>query len=283
MATFYGFIAIVMWGTLALLGVMTKEIPAFQLLFLCFCVSTIIMFIKQFVQYQRLFIKPSLTAAQWLFGTMSLFGFHACYFFALKLAPAIEVSLIVYAWPLLLALFVANKQTRLYALLGGSLGFIGISTIITGGKELTINNAHFYGYLLALICALIWSTYSWFISKNSSKVDDIGWLSFVVAICALLVHWQIEPSHWNFSLSQWAGIVLLGLGPVGGAFYLWDIGLKQGNKSLLASLSFSAPLISSVILAMVGLNQWSFNIASALFLILLGAVIVNKKPKTIRS
>jgi len=279
MATLYGFMAIGLWGTLALLGVITADIPAFQLLSLCFAISAMIVVIKRVIIKKPVFSKPTLTKTQWLVGIVGLFGFHFCYFMALKFAPVIEVSLIVYLWPLLLAILVANKQNRLRALIGGCLGFIGIAFIIVGNGELTLNNEYRIGYLLAAICAIIWGCYSWFLSTSNNEVEDIGWLSVAVAILAFIAHWQLETSNWSFSLSEWAGILLLGLGPVGGAFYLWDVSLKNGNKQLLASLSFSTPLISSVILAIAGFNNWSVNIVIALTLILLGAVIANMKVK----
>ena len=40
-------------------------------------------------------------------GTLGLFGYHALYFTALRLAPAAEASLIAYLWPL------DRKSTRL--------------------------------------------------------------------------------------------------------------------------------------------------------------------------
>jgi hypothetical protein len=40
----------------------------------------------------------------------------------------------------------------------------------------------------------------------------------------------------------------LGLGPVGIAFFTWDIGMKQGNLPLLGVLSYAAPLISTLLL-----------------------------------
>ena len=279
MATLYGFIAIGLWGTLALLGTVTANIPAFQLLSLCFFISAIIIVIKRIAIKKPIFSKPSLTLAQWLIGIIGLFGFHFCYFMALKFAPVIEVSLIVYLWPLLLATLVANKQNRLRALIGGSLGFIGIAFIIVGNGELTLNSDYRIGYFLAAICAVIWGSYSWFLSTSNNDVEDIAWLSAAVALLALLAHWQFETSNWSFSLSEWGGILLLGLGPVGGAFYLWDIALKKGNQQLLASLSFSTPLISSVILAIAGFNTWSTNIIIALALILSGAIIANTKKK----
>ncbi|NQZ52131.1 MAG: EamA family transporter [Moritella sp.] len=279
MATLYGLMAIGLWGTLALLGTVTANIPAFQLLSLCFTLSAIIVIIKRIAVKKPVFTKPTLTLKQWLFGIIGLFGFHFCYFMALKFAPVIEVSLIVYLWPLLLATLVANKQSRFRALIGGCLGFIGIAFIIVGNSELTLNNDYRIGYLLAVICAIIWGSYSWFLSTSNNDVEDIAWLSAAVALLALIAHWQFETSNWSFSVAEWGGILLLGLGPVGGAFYLWDIALKKGNQQLLASLSFSTPLISSVILAIAGFNAWSTNIIIALALILSGAIIANTKTK----
>ena len=276
MATFYGLLAITMWGSLALLGTATTEIPAFQLLSLCFLVSALIVVIKRLVTRQPLFRKPTLTITQWLFGITGLFGFHFLFFMALKSAPAIEVSLIVYLWPMLLAVFVASKATLFNAVIGSVIGFIGICFILVGDSGLALNQQYLLGYVLAIFCAIIWSSYSWYLTRSDNDVEDIGWLSLAVSVLAFIAHLALEPSNWQFSYSQWFGIALLGLGPVGGAFYLWDIGLKQGNKTLLASLSFCAPLISSIALSVAGFNAWTSNILIALSLIMLGALIANK-------
>lgn len=276
MSTFLGVLALVLWGLLALLGTLTLAIPAFQLLSMCFLISAFIMILKRLIQNKPLFTLPSLTAEQWLIGIVGLFGFHFCYFMALKFAPAIEVSLIVYSWPLLLTLFVATKTSRLSALVGGFLGFFGIAFIILKDNQINIEDEFIWGYLLSIICACIWSGYSWFLTKSNNEVEDVGWLSLGVALLALVSHLQFETSQWDLTWTQWLGVVLLGLGPVGGAFYLWDIGLKYGNQTLLASLSFSTPVLSSFILSAAGLNPWSFNIVIALSLIAIGAIIANK-------
>ncbi len=277
MATFYGVVAIFMWGGLALLGASTTDIPAFLLLFFCFSISALLMFIKRFIAKKPLLTKPSLTMKQWLVGITGLFGFHFCYFIALKQAPAIEVSLICYSWPMLFAIFIANKSSVLKSLIGGLIGFLGISFIILGGTGFTFNQEYAVGYALAVCCALIWSTYSWFQSGSDSHVDDIGWISIVVAMLSLFVHFQLESSDWHFSNMQIVGITLLGIGPVGGAFYLWDIAVKKGNKKLLASFSYCTPLISAIVLSLAGQNPWSANIFIALLLIIAGGYISNSK------
>jgi len=275
MFTFYGVLAILLWGCLALLGVNTTQIPAFELLTLCFFISALLMPITRMIKGEKILTKPTLSLSQWLVGIVGLFGFHFCYFTALKKAPAIEVSLIAYLWPILLAILLSTKTTFLRAIIGGLCGFVGISFVIVGDVGFSFNDDFYAGYLLALCCALIWSSYSWFLSRSNNKVDDIGWLSLIVALLSLFAHLQLETTYWQLTFKQWLGVILLGLGPVGGAFYLWDSALKHGNKKLLASLSFLTPLISSIVLAVFGLNNWSSNILIALGLILLGAAISN--------
>lgn len=283
MATTLGVSAILLWGILALLGTMTTSIPAFQLLFICFSISGLIMFIRRAVRGERIITKPGLSLRGWLIGITGLFGFHFFYFMALRQAPALEVSLIVYLWPLLLAVLVAHRSQRLQATLGGVVGFIGVAVLMSGKGELTLSGESTLGYLLAILCALIWSNYSAYLARTPGKADDIGWISVAVAGLSLIAHFALESdlsvnaSQWQLSISEWLGAVLLGLGPVGGAFYLWDIGLKQGNKTLLASLSFFAPLISSVALVLAGQDEASLELLISVGLIMLGGLIANRK------
>jgi len=130
---------------------------------------------------------------------------------------------------------------------------------------------------------LIWSGYSYFQSHSNNSPDDIGWLSIAVACLSLLVHVQFETSNWQFNNAQLLAVVLLGIGPVGGAFYLWDISLKKGNKKLLASLSYCTPLISAIVLSIAGLNYWSANILISLAFILVGGIISNQKKFSIKA
>lgn len=287
MATFYGINAILMWGLLALLGSLTIDIPAFQLLFICFLISTLIMFGRRFLRKEALFRLPTLKPSQWLIGTSGLFGFHFFYFMALKQAPVLEVSLFVYLWPLLLSVMIAARGQRFQAIIGGVVGFLGIVVIITSKGELNLSLESTSGYLLALLCALIWSSYSAYLAKSPGDIDDIGWISLAVASLSLIAHLTLESgfslntAHWHFNSSAWLGAILLGLGPVGGAFYLWDQGLKRGNQSLLASLSFCAPLISSISLILAGQEQASMALLVAVALIMFGGLIANWRSKNV--
>jgi drug/metabolite transporter (DMT)-like permease len=283
--TAVGVLAIAMWAALALLSVLTNMLPPFLLLALCFFISGLLVLLKRAWYREPLFTLPNLTYSQWFVGVGGLFGFHFFYFLAIRNAPALQVSLVCYLWPLLLALYVSSPGNRWLTLLGASIGFIGAGVVITDGALLDIaasfasNDAIGYGY--ALIAALIWSSYSWYMGKSNNHVEDIGWMSLVVAVLALICHLLIEANTLSvFSKIDGINIlaiVLLGLGPVGGAFYLWDIGMKFGHQSWLASLSFATPVLSTMLLALFGIGYLSINVLLALALIMVGAGICNIK------
>jgi len=70
---------------------------------------------------------------------------------------------------------------------------------------------------------------------------------------------------------------MLGLGPVGGAFYLWDFALKNGDIKILGSLAYLAPLLSTLILVFVGISKMTITIAIACVLIVLGSLVSSKQ------
>ena len=45
---------------------------------------------------------------------------------------------------------------------------------------------------------------------------------------------------------------MLGIGPVGLAFFTWDIGMKHGDIQLLGVASYAAPLLSTLALIVSG-------------------------------
>ena len=100
-ATLIGFTAILMWSLLSLLTVASGTVPPFQLAAMTFAIG------------------GALGAATWLFrpggaralkqpwqvwalGVGGLFGYHALYFLALRLAPPAEAQLVSYLWPVLI-------------------------------------------------------------------------------------------------------------------------------------------------------------------------------------
>jgi drug/metabolite transporter (DMT)-like permease len=94
-------------------------------------------------------------------------------------------------------------------------------------------------------------------------------------VLATIVHLAIEPTVWPTNAWQWAAIVGLGLGPVGLAFYVWDIGVKHGDIQVLGAASYSAPLLSTAILVLTGYAAYSHVLLVACLLITAGALLAS--------
>jgi drug/metabolite transporter (DMT)-like permease len=80
-------------------------------------------------------------------------------------------------------------------------------------------------------------------------------------------HFIFETTAWPNTNLGWISIIALGLGPVGLAFYVWDIGVqKKGNIQLLGVASYAAPLLSTFALIAAGITapRWPLLVAAAL-------------------
>src|SRR5919112_1421086 len=84
----------------------------------------------------------------WALGIGGLFGYHALYFTALRLAPPAEAGLINYLWPLLIVLFSAllpGERINAAHVVGALLGFAGVVTLVSGRTGLDIRAEHGLG------------------------------------------------------------------------------------------------------------------------------------------
>lgn len=280
--TILGLGAIMLWGLLALLTDMTKGVPPFLLTALTFWVASALGLMVLVARGQLGALRQS--PAAWALGVGGLFGSHALYFAAMKNAPPAEASLIGYLWPLLIVLmsgFLPGEKLRWPHIAGACLGLGGIVVLTLGKGGLGSSGAlPLFGYTLALLFAIVWAGYS-VLSRRMAAVPTEAVVGFCIATAALasFAHLLTEPSGWPQETGQWLGIILLGLGPTGAAFFLWDIGMKRGDIRLLGTASYAAPVISTIALVLAGRAEAGWTLAAACALIVAGAVIATRKAK----
>jgi len=274
-ATGIGFIAVLLWALLALFTVGTAPTPPLLLNAICFAIGGTLGLIWTargggFGKLKDVPLKV------YVFGTIGLFGYHALYFSALRLAPPAQAGLIAYLWPLLIVLFsglLPGEQLRAGHFLGGLIGFAGAALIIQGGGS-GFDAAALPGYLLAFGCALFWSGYS-VLSRRLGDIPTEAVAVFCVATAVLSagLHLLTEETLWPQTPWAWASALALGLGPVGLAFYVWDIGVKRGDIQLLGVSSYAAPLLSTLVLVGFGIAAPSWTLGLAALLITGGALL----------
>ncbi len=79
-------------------------------------------------------------------------------------------------------------------------------------------------------------------------------------------------------------MVALGVGPVGIAFYAWDIGVKRGDIRLLGVGSYAAPILSTLFLVLAGYAEARATLLLAALLIAGGGLLaaqdmLRRKPR----
>jgi drug/metabolite transporter (DMT)-like permease len=130
------------------------------------------------------------------------------------------------------------------------------------------------GLIAAFVAAFVWATYS-VLSRRLKSVptDAVAGFCAATALLAALVHALAETTVWPDTLLQWLAVVGLGVGPVGAAFYSWDIGMKRGDIRVLGAASYATPLLSTAFLILAGFAKASASIVVAAVLIAGGGLI----------
>jgi drug/metabolite transporter (DMT)-like permease len=137
---------------------------------------------------------------------------------------------------------------------------------ISGGSAL--------GYGAAAVCALTWSSYSVLSRRlGATPTDAVAGYCLVASALAALCHAALEETVWPAGAREWGATLALGLGPVGGAFYLWDAGVKRGDIQLLGVAAYAAPLLSTVALVAAGAAPVSPSLLAAAAMIAGGAAL----------
>ena len=282
-ANLYALGAIALWATLAALGVSLSHVPPFLLTGLSLLIGSVIALplLRHDLNQWRV---PISTLALGVYG---LFGFHFLLFIALRHAPPVEANLVNYLWPLFMVvlspLLLPDIQLRSAHVAAALLGFAGAAMAILGASSGTAGGASeasgaiaaggwSWGYLLALASGLVWASYSLLTKRvKPFPTAAIGLFGLLSGLLSLLCHWLLEPTI-QLSGNDWMLIVLMGLGPLGAAFFLWDRALKLGDARHIGILSYLTPLTSTMMLLAVTHRPLTWPIALATVMIVGAAV-----------
>jgi drug/metabolite transporter (DMT)-like permease len=275
----YGFAlaAIALWASLAAIGVALAHVPPLLLTGVALLIGSLVALpLSRFDLRQWRVPLPTLAL-----GVYGLFGYHFVLFMALRLAPPVQANLVNYLWPLLIVLLaplllrgVPGREVRFRSLHAWAalVGFAGAAMVILGrapASDLpTLDARSLTGYALAALAALMWSSYSLLSQRVAAfPTAAIGSFAAVSGVLSLLAHVALEPSV-GLGAQDWALLVILGLGPMGAAFFLWDAALKRGDPRHIGLLSFITPLASTSLLLIVRQEppNWTLLVAAALIL-----------------
>lgn len=260
--------AIVFWSFLAALSVKLKHIPPFFL-----TGSTLLL--------GGMLSLPRMRAWNWnkrfiIIGAGAIFIYQILIFISLRTAPPLECNLINYLWPLLIVLLapVFERQLRLkfIHIIGGLLGFAG--AIIAIYNQSSEHSTIFHtGYIMALGAAVTWSCYSLYMKRFT---DVSAWTMGLVCIISGLFALGGSVAAGESIILSRADIfylALLGFGPLGLSFYLWNYAMKTADPQKVGTLAYLTPVLSTGWLALATGRSLDAGLIVALGLVVLGAVL----------
>jgi drug/metabolite transporter (DMT)-like permease len=288
-ANLFALAAIALWALLAWLGISLAHVPPFLLTGIALIVGSLLALPLSFektpqgfrLHTQAFKIRPG----QLLLGIYGLFGFHFLLFVALRHAPPVQANLVNYLWPLgivvMAPLFLPGVKLSLLHVIAALMGFGGAALAILGGRSLA-DFTFAWGFIPAIGSAFIWASYS-LMSKRLAlqgqafETASIGIFALVSGVLSLICHALMEPSV-ALSSRDWLLLIVLGLGPLGAAFYLWDAALKRGDARQIGILSYITPLASTAVLILATGQRFTTSILLATALIV-GAAILGTLKK----
>ena len=272
-ANLYALGAIALWATLASLGLALKHLPPFLLTGIALVIGSI--------PAWPLFRQWKVPASTLAVGIYGLFGFHFLLFIALRHAPAVEANLVNYLWPLFIVVlapvFLPGLKLRTAHVIAAAVGFAGAAIAILGAAAGTTGGWS-WGYVPALGSAFIWASYSLMTRRIAAfPTAAIGLFGLMSGLLSLACHWVLEPAA-AISGDDWLLLAVMGLGPLGAAFFLWDRALKLGDARHIGILSYLTPLASTALLMTVTGRPLSWSIALAAVLII-GAAVMGTRAR----
>ena len=275
--------AIVLWASLAALATSLSNIPPFLLTGIGLVIGSLISLpLSGFKLTAWKVPAKTLTV-----GVYGLFGYHLMLFIALQTAPAVEANLVNYLWPLLIVvlapLFTRSLKLGARNIIAAIAGFTGAAIAISSAGAGAGPLGFEIGYLFAFAAAVIWATYSLLTTKLPTfPTSAIGLFGLVSGLLAIAAHFVLEDPA-VISASDWVLLVILGLGPLGGAFYFWDAALKIGDPRRIGLLAFLTPLLSTTLLLVVSGRALSWQLLLATVLIIGGALLGSKPSREPKS
>jgi drug/metabolite transporter (DMT)-like permease len=271
--------AVLLWGSLATLATFRGPIPTFQTTAIAFAIGAAVIALLAVLRGRGHCLRP--TAASLALGVYGLFCYHALYFAAISLAPPAEAHLVSSLWALLtvvLAGLLPGTRLRARHLLGAVTGMAAAAILVWDKIDLAQGlDGKGLGFAFALGCALVWSTYS-VGSRLLAQVPSESLAAACLVTAVLAFGCSMAFEQWTTPPDRvaWLSLLGLGLGPVGAAFLLWDIGMKRGDVPLLGVLSYASPIISTGLLAALGVAAATWQLGLACIMMVAAAAIATR-------
>jgi len=272
--TAIGGLAIPLWALWPALALRTVAVPPLQTLTLMFLCGSLSFSVLHALAGEG--AEPAPPGLRGWFPALVyaavLAGGDLCFLLATHRLPAAQANLLVYLWPVMIAVMgAAVGLFRLRARQGAglALGFTGAAILLWDGHlALSVS-----GVALALLSGALWAAYCVFrlLWKAPTGYLLARGCAIATLLCAVL-HALLEPTV-SPDLTALIASVISGTFALGLGNFVWDQGFRRGDSQLLAVMAYATPLCSALLLALPGAAMLTWNLLTGALVIVLAGLL----------
>ncbi len=271
----YAFGAILCWASLPVAtGSSLDELSPEELMFYSFSIAAIFLYLQDVITGKGTrVIFPGLKSC--LVGGGSIFLYHYVYYLALDRAPLAEGAILATTWSLWIVIFSSILQLKRLApsiLIAALIGFCGVALVIGSGKGVSFASVHMHGYMLALCCGLIWSSFSVGLPLLKLRVEPMTGFTILAALCSCILYLFTFP-HSVPSQTAIFSTIYLGCIPLGLSFFLWNRAITKGNMVIIGFLSYFTPPLAVLLVAIFFGQKVSLQVIAGMVLIIIASIM----------
>lgn len=266
--------AVVLWASWPALAIVAHPAPPFLVLGLAALVGFAFSY-SAAARKKQTNTFFSVRLGTMIFVAIGLMGNNALYLAAISRIGPAEANIVHYLWPVFLVVLTSaihRHAPSLFQIIGIALGFCGVAIALSPQMG---NGLDLVGLLLGVSGALTFAIYS--VGRSFARVETnvVGPSLALAGVGALIAHFTFEPLYWP-TFSQWAAIILMGIGPFTLANILWDKATREGPAATISSLAFLTPLVAITLLAIFGLGVITVATAVGAIFAISGAVLSSR-------
>ena len=277
--------AILCWASLpAATGSGLDSLNPEELMFYSFLPAALLLWGTKAIKTRKLSITfPPLKMS--ILGIWGIFGYHYLYYQALDHSSLTEGAILTTSWSFWIVIFssvLAFRRLKAGILLTALIGMGGIALVITAGKGLSFQSEYIPGYILAIACSLVWSSFSVILGRMKEKKDHMSEFTVLAAALSTLLYLLTFP-HSLPQMNSLLSAVYLGAVPLGLSFVLWNRALQGGSLVIIGYLSYLTTPLAVLIVALVYREEVPLQVYIGMAVIIAASVLGRAGLKSSRS
>jgi drug/metabolite transporter (DMT)-like permease len=163
------------------------------------------------------------------------------------------------------------RKLKISIIITALVGMVGAALVISSGKDPSFSMEYMKGYMLALFCGIIWSSFSVALGQMVIKREPMTVFTIYAAILSAMLYLATMP-HGLPSMLSLISAIYLGCVPLGLSFFLWNRALTGGNMVIIGFLSYFTPPLAVLMVALIHGEKISSQVLIGMVIILAAAV-----------